>query len=40
MNFTRDKKGQLMFQWEQPRGGYKRAWIQHRTDPGKDWAET
>jgi hypothetical protein len=39
MKIQRDKKGQPFIEWEQASGGYKRAWIQHKTDPGKDWAE-
>lgn len=35
-----DGKGQPFIEWEQPPGGYKRAWIQRKTDPDKDWART
>lgn len=38
MNIQRDTKGQPYVEWEQAPGGYKRAWIQRKTDPGKDWA--
>lgn len=38
MNVQQDNKGQLYIEWEQAPGGYKRAWIQHKTDPEKDWA--
>jgi hypothetical protein len=31
--------GQPYLEWEQAPGGYKRAWVQHRTDPERDWAE-
>ena len=38
----RDGKEQLYIQWEQGQGtgGWKRAWIQHKTDSENDWAET
>ena len=39
MKIEKDKKGQLMIEWEQAPGGYKRAWIQRKTDPDKDWAK-
>jgi|GEM_PF-1749945 len=39
VNIQRDTKGQPFIEWEQA-GGYKRAWIQRRTDPDKDWAST
>ncbi len=39
MNIQRDNKGQPFIEWEQAPGGYKRAWIQRKTDPEKDWAE-
>lgn len=38
-----DTKGQPYIDWEQgkkAKGINKRAWIQHRTDPQKDWART
>lgn len=38
MNIQRDTKGQPYIEWEQAPGGYKRAWIQRKTDPEKDWA--
>lgn len=38
MNIQRDNKGQPFIEWEQAPGGYKRAWIQRKTDPEKDWA--
>ena len=40
MNLQHDQKGQLFIEWEQAPGGYKRAWIQRKTDPAKDWART
>ena len=38
LTIDRDQKGQPMIEWHQANGGWKRAWIQRRTDPGKDWA--
>jgi hypothetical protein len=43
MKINRDGKGQPFIEWEQipsgaRRGGAKRAWIQRKTDPDKDWA--
>ena len=40
MNIQHDTKGQPFIEWEQAPGGYKRAWIQRKTDPEKDWAST
>lgn len=40
VNIQRDTLGQPFIEWEQASGGYKRAWIQHRTDPFRDWANT
>ena len=40
MNIRRDTKDQPFIEWEQAPGGYKRAWIQRKTDPEKDWANT
>jgi len=40
MNIQRDTKDQPFIEWEQAPGGYKRAWIQRKTDPEKDWANT
>lgn len=34
----RDTKNQPFIEWEQAPGGFKRAWIQRKTDPDKDWA--
>lgn len=39
MNIQRDNKGQPFIEWQQAPGGYKRAWIQRKTDPDKDWAD-
>jgi hypothetical protein len=45
MNIKKDGKGQPYLEWEigydaaQGRGGFKRAWIQHR-EADKDWAST
>jgi hypothetical protein len=38
----RDRNDQPFIQWQQGdgTGGWKRAWIQHKMDPGKDWART
>jgi hypothetical protein len=38
MIIQRDTKGQPYIEWEQAPGGYKRAWIQQKDDPEKDWA--
>ena len=35
-----DTKGQPFIEWEQAPGGYKRAWVQHKTHSDKDWAGT
>ncbi len=40
MKIERDNKGQPYIQWEQAPGGYKRAWIQRKTDVTKDWAKS
>ena len=40
IEIQRDTKGQPFLEWEQAPGGYKRAWIQRKTDPEKDWAGT
>lgn len=39
MEIKQDNKGQPFIEWEQAPGGYKRAWIQRKTDPEKDWAK-
>jgi len=38
MIIQRDTKGQPFIEWEQAAGGYKRAWIQIKDEPDKDWA--
>ncbi len=38
MIIQRDTKGQPFIEWEQAPGGCKRAWIQRKADPNKDWA--
>lgn len=38
MEIKHDTKNQPYIEWEQAPGGYKRAWIQRKTDPDKDWA--
>lgn len=40
MNIQTDLKGQSFVEWQQAPGGFKRAWVQHKTDPDKDWAQT
>jgi len=42
MRIQRDGKGQPFVERDiaPGYGGYKRAWIQHRTDADKDWAQT
>lgn len=40
MDFFVDGNGSLCVEWEQAFGHRKRAWIQRRDDPGKDWAQT
>ncbi len=40
MNIQRDTKNQPFIEWQQARGGYKRAWIQHKAESEKDWANT
>lgn len=38
MEIRHDTLGQPFIQWEQAKGGIKRAWIQHRSGAA-DWAE-
>lgn len=38
MKTGKDGKGQPYVEWEQAPGGFKRAWIQRKEDPSKDWA--
>lgn len=40
MRIERDGNGSLYIEWEQANGWFKRAWIQRKTDPEKDWAGT
>ncbi len=40
MRFFEDGNGSLCVEWEQANGHYKRAWIQHKVERGKDWANT
>jgi hypothetical protein len=40
IKIQRDNIGQPFIEWEQAAGGCKRAWIQRRTDPARDWAST
>jgi hypothetical protein len=39
MQIQRDGTGQPFIEWEQANGHHKRAWIQRKQDPGKDWAD-
>ena len=39
MQIQRDGNGQPFVQWEQAPGGWKRAWIQRKSDMEKDWAK-
>lgn len=39
LTIKHDQKGQPYIEWEQAPGGYKRAWIQRKTDASKDWAQ-
>ena len=40
MRFFEDNNGSVCVEWEQAFGHKKRAWIQHRTDAAKNWADT
>ena len=40
MRFFEDGNGSLCVEWEQAFGHSKRAWIQRKSDPEKDWAKT
>jgi len=40
MQIHRDKQGQAYVEWAIAPNGFKRAWIQRRADPDKDWART
>jgi hypothetical protein len=39
MEFFRDGNGSLYTEWEQANGHHKRAWIQRKADPTKNWAD-
>lgn len=39
MNILYDTKDQPYIEWQQAPNGFKRAWIQRKTDPAKDWAD-
>ena len=39
MEIKRDSKGQPYIEWAQSKRGFKRAWIQRKKDPDKDWAD-
>ena len=38
MKIRHDGNGSPYIEWEQTEGCYKRAWIQRKADPSKDWA--
>lgn len=38
VEIRKDSKGQLFIEWAQAPNGFKRAWIQRKTDADKDWA--
>ena len=38
MRIQKDSKGQSFIEWQQAPGGFKRAWIQRKSDLDKDWA--
>lgn len=40
MQIQRDAKDQPYVEWQQGPTGWKRAWIQEKEDPDKDWAGT
>ena len=40
VEIKRDGNGAPYIEWEQINGGYKRAWVQTKVDPEKDWANT
>ncbi len=40
MKIERDGGNQPYIEWEQAPGSYKRAWIQFKDTPEKDWAGT
>jgi hypothetical protein len=38
MGIKQDQLGQPYIEWEQANGCFKRAWIQRKQNPDKDWA--
>lgn len=40
LKISKDGNGSPYIGWAQPGGGFKRAWVQTRSDAGKDWAGT
>jgi hypothetical protein len=40
MQIQHDGSGQPYIEWDQADGCYKRAWIQRKQEPDKDWAGT
>lgn len=40
MKFFLDGNGSQCVEWEQAFGHHKRAWVQWKTDPNKDWAKS
>lgn len=40
MQIQYDSNDSPYIEWEQAEGCYKRAWIQRKKDPDKDWANT
>ena len=38
LEIKRDGTGQPYIEWHQANGHHKRAWIQRKSDPTKDWA--
>lgn len=40
IQILKDGNGSAYIQWEKADGVSQRAWVQHRTDPERDWART
>jgi hypothetical protein len=40
IQIQRDGNGSPYIEWEQAAGHHKRAWVQHKSNPDKDWAGT
>lgn len=40
LKISKDGNGSPYINWFQPGGAVKRAWVQRRSDPVKDWAGT